>query len=313
MSRPLTPFACALAALTLTPAALATQPSEAPAPLSSPPLPQRGDDVLHLQDGTLLRGQIAERRPDGTVVIVLLTREVRTVPGEQIASVSHPTPPAPPAPLVPPPAPAAEEEDSLATLSPGEGRVPVVFRSEGAPVEVGLFLGTSETVEWTRRVRIRYHSTLCITPCTLYARPGRFPLWTGGEGLVSDDRTLMVPQGGLRVRLHGSSYNGRQGGTILALLGGIATGVGFGMAVVSGSSHSYSRDGGDGLLVGGGLVIGLGLTALVSGIVLLVQNPGGVASISPLERTAAGRTPPWNLGIAPLSEGGTMLGAALQF
>jgi hypothetical protein len=275
-------------------AAHAQTPSPTPLPFTDEP-----DDLVRLRDGTRLRGRIAERRADGTLVMVLLTGETRSIP----ATAIEPLPPPPPAI-----GPSREDDEAPAVLVPTPGRVPLLVESTGGPLQVGY--GISEMVgniSLTGSVTTRRE--LCQTPCTLYVRDGLFRLYTGGPNRWDRTTYLMIPTTGKRVRMHAGTMAGRVGGVAM-MIGGIAA-IGIsGFALLLTTGH---RSDGPSPAAIGGMIAGAGM--LAGGIVLNVVNPIGLASHGPLESPAtAERAQPlrWQLGAAPLPGGG-VAALALQF
>jgi hypothetical protein len=276
----------------------ASASDEPPAPVVAPS-PRAGGDLLRLHDGTLLRGQIAERRPDGTITLVLLTGEARTIPGEQIASVTGATT----SPSPPPPPPGTEQDRGPAlTREPRSGRVPLQIESTGEPLTVGMPFGPSAAQ--TGRM-------LCQTPCTVYVYPGSVAVWTGGPNMRASALTIQVPQGGYRVRLRAASVSGGIIGQYVAVLGGIgvlAGGIAFGASLEGGQLRSGTlMAAGGGALLGGGGLLALGLW-------LYFSNQPGAQSEGPLEpRRASARVPVqrWSLEAMPLPGGGLLAAGAV--
>jgi hypothetical protein len=268
----------------------------------------QGDDIVRLRSGAMLRGRIAERSADGSAVLVLVTGEVRTLRGAEIDSVTNTATPTPP-----PEADLSDPRDELPILTrPAPGRVPVVFESPREDLQVGLSGGTTRTLNAV----IETHETLCLTPCTLYVRPGMsLPYWSGGmmwnglELFTGGTFNLAVPPEGLRVRLRAGARNGYTGGFMLTAFGGALTtaaGVTFALGVMDKSEP---------LTVIGGVALAGTLAMLTGGIVMLVQNRGGVASREPLRARAERDASALSVRLigAPLPEGGAVAGLAIQF
>jgi hypothetical protein len=275
--------------------------------------PAGADDVLQLRDGTLLRGQIAERRPDGTTVIVLLTGEVRTIPGEEIASASTvplapPPPPAPPAPV----SPAASflttssfDEIEQALRTPGPGRVPLRVESVGREQSVGIALGRVAQPGLPAPMATTLYREVCQTPCTLHVRPGAFALWTGGNGVASITTQVRVPHDGTRVIMRAPSAAVWKTAPYVAAVGGAMMMTG-GMILGMSLTETFRSDLGVGLGITG---LAVGGVAAITGLVLLSKNPWGILRQQRLEFEPASR---WSVGAAPLP-GGAALAGAVQF
>jgi hypothetical protein len=292
-------LSCALAALTASAPALATPPSGAPALPPPPPgaASSGTDDVLLLRDGSMLRGRIAERQPDGTTVILLITGEVRTVPGDQLAA--PPTMALPP----PPPPPAVEDEGPALSLRARPGRVPLMLESTGAPLSVGRPVSTATVVDVLGSSTLSLGEPLCSAPCTLYVRPGTVTVWSGGNGLRSDVAHLQVPEGGLRARLRAGSSNAFSIGQSLTWSGGSSAVSGVLLLALVQSGFWPAEYGN----ILAGISLGIGAVMLGIGIPLIVANRVGVEEQGPLESgrpRRRRRTAEWSFGGSPLPGGG---------
>jgi hypothetical protein len=293
-------------ALAAAQAAPTDAPSSSVAPTVAGASPGVGDDVLRLRDGTVLTGTIAERRPDGTTVILLLTGEVRTVPGDAIL----PDAPSFVAPLAE--VPLTDADTSLATLEPAPGRVPLRVRSIEGPIAVGMPLGSEEReLSIAGSVTVRHYGQLCTTPCTLYVRPGTFPLWSDGPGLMKIEQEIYVPRGGLDLRLHASSIVAHGFGIALTILGGLGASVSVPLLVAETNNpyHLYFHE--DTGVAIAATVVAVSALMHIGGVLLWSLTPGNIASQWPL-RSSAASAPRWRVGAAPLP-GGAAVTALLTF
>jgi hypothetical protein len=202
-------------------------------------------------------------------------------------------------------------------LTPKPDKVPVVVESEGAPLTVGVQTGGGSFYGFglaNGRVgfvggQSEIHSVLCQTPCTLYARPGYLPLWTGGgsrRALISE---LYVPTEGMWLRMHAPSIAGFVSGVGLV-------GVGAGLLVTAAVVLPLATDADtgqpcyepttcrDGTLVFGGV----GLAMVVGGAWLLIANRSGVATARALRSGA----PLLTVSGAPM-QGGAVVAGAIRF
>ncbi len=230
---------------------------------------ERGaDDVVVLNDGTMLRGHVAEMKPGEMVTLVLHTGQTRVIAWSQIRSTSGPSFPSESATV-------DERDDNY--LAPGPGKVPVRVESTGKRQDVGVVEGAISA----GYLSIGYGREVCRTPCTMYVRPGELTLHTSGPGLVAHNEALSIPPGGLAVRVRAASAWGRFGGVMLISLGAAAILTG---AIMMGLAPVMSSTNGDdtNTLIGGGATLGAGALLTSGGIVLLVKNRSGVAEEQPL-------------------------------
>ncbi len=247
------------------------------------------EDVIALRDGTILRGRVAEMRPGDHVEIVLLDGRTQTVPWSEIVSSAGPS------------FPQAQARQQAADrwLKPSLGREPVIVESTGKSMAVGVLQSRpmigqeSETFsdgglnieQLTTDWQSRSGMIVCTsTPCQLYARPGELQIQTSGQGILSSTAEVTVAPGGLRVKMRAPTVAGRHlGGVLLgASLAGLITGpLLFGMGAAF-SGDKFSQDAVTINYALGGIFLGAGVITAVPGIILLVLNRPGVASIEPL-------------------------------
>ena len=166
-------------------------------------------DVVQLRDGTTLQGRIIEIRPTNTLTIVMADGSPRVIALRDIVTARGPEftipeqPVAPAASRVPPAATTPVEPTASNDLrDPGPGRVPVIVESAGAQVTVGEAFGFVPRSGVVGR-------DLCLSPCTLYVRPGLFSLRTTGAP-VPPTTQLDVPPTGLRVTVRPVRHPGAQ-------------------------------------------------------------------------------------------------------
>lgn len=268
--------------------------SQAPAAQSATPL-----DSVALRDGTILRGHVTIMRPGTDLTIVLLDGTARTVTWSDVRSTDGPAfafaNPSTSALTVPPAPPTTPLETDL--RDPGPGRVPIVLESVGTRVSVGESMGA--LTGWNARVPLA-HQELCFTPCTLYVRPGLFPLFVGGDGIVPTIVRLDVPPTGLRLRLR-SPRTAMIGGMLAVEVGALLTAtVGLDLLIFQPRSSATGPD--PGWEAAGWTLIaagGIGLIADFVGFGLALRN--GVASSSPLDAHAP--APRWMPSLAPVRDG----------
>jgi hypothetical protein len=225
-------------------------------------------DTLTLSDGTVLRGHATELKPGDHVELVLLDGRVQTVAWNEIVASDGPSFPFDPA---------------AAFLAPGPGRVPLEVDSSVAA-----------------RIGVHPQPDLggpCIpvcasTPCTLYVAPGDLRLDVSGEGVVAYATEVVVPASGARISLKPGNAAESAAGTRLiiasiplTIAGAVLAGVGSTMGhepSFSGTKLSYSDNRAPMEGVGGAMV-GVGVGALVSGIVLVARSHSGSESLQPLD------------------------------
>jgi hypothetical protein len=260
--------------------------------------PTPAEDVVTLRDGSVLRGRAREVRVDESVVLMLPSGETRAIPWPQVTSATGPSfqptaapPAAPAAPPPPPPETAADLEAREAELAtedfrrPAPGRVPLVVESPDRVQVVGVTLSVTAVGTGVESQLITRHRELCRTPCTLYVRPGAFPLYTGGLGVVEATSDLAVPPHGARVQVHAPSetltraYTMAGGVSLALMLGGIAVA---GLGDFLGNNDA----------VVGGLVTGLvAFPIFLGSLALSLSTPSGVRSLTPLAPGATARAP----------------------
>lgn len=275
---------------------VASAQTMAAVPITSPP--STAENVITLRDGAILRGRIVDLRP-GQYVIVVTAGGNRTVAWSDIARADGPSFPggylAEPDPDAAPVAPADYRH-------PGAGRVPLAIESAGVPLEISeSFAAENEGDGFTSQT---IGGTLCTTPCTLYVAPTAFALRSRARGIRANRVTVTVPAEGLRLRLRASSSTRFYGG-IGAIAGGSAfAAVGLALTTYAAFVPSVSRIPGTPyrgpvaapFYAAGGIFLGLGVAALVTGIVLAVGAPSGIASSSPF---ANPRGPQLSFGASP--------------
>jgi hypothetical protein len=278
--------------------------AQSAAPPSASPL-----DSVALRDGTILRGHVTVMHPQVDLTIALLDGTSRTIAWADIRATDGPAfafaaGPAPVPPPMPPPPPSAPVENDL--RDPGPGRVPIVLDSIGARLALGTF---NDVVHWSSRTPMP-HQEVCFSPCTLYVRPGLFPLYIGGDGIVPGIARLDVPASGMRVHLR-SPRTAAMVGLLVGTVGSILSSVaGIEMVVFAprdAVTHRYD----DGWRNAGYTFIGLGVVALVAnlvGIGFAVRQ--GVASSEPLAPSNV--LPSLRIGVMPERDGATV-GASVRF
>jgi hypothetical protein len=129
-------------------------------------------DEVRQTDGTLLRGVIVERVPDGHVVILLPTGETRRLEASDVEYAGPRRLPGPPAPAqaAPPPPPAPPSSEVPVRWAPDNPGL-VLLRQAGSGSGVasgprgGFFVMES-----------RYYQTLCNGPCEVQVPRGRHEL-----------------------------------------------------------------------------------------------------------------------------------------
>jgi hypothetical protein len=261
--------------------------------------PREAADVLRLRDGSTLHGQIIERQIDGTTVIVLVTGEVRTIPGAELDTATV-------AALEPATEP-AEVTGPVFVLRPQPGRVPLVLQSNGPPLSVG----GETTVRLPEMLGDGIGGApLCTTPCTLYVRPGPVVLWSGGQDREPSTTHLEVPASGLSVRMRSVSnmafvraVSWVLNGSLLIIAGGAIAGF---PIITPFLSNEESLALGLGIIGGGAALITLGAFQIHG-------SRTGAESQTPLGDSARRETPRrWTAGVVPLP-GGALFGGGIVF
>jgi hypothetical protein len=279
-------------------------------------------DTVVAWDGTVYRGQVAELKPGRSVSIVLLNGQTRTIPWSEIKSTHGPSfesSGAPP-PTAPPPmasSPMAEPDvDPLLTTGPG--RVPLeVDSATERHITVSVPTGGAQGVGYgfggSFSISVMSYRRLCISPCTLYVRPGLFTLNTAAD--VSYNTSIDVPAGGVAVKMHTPTRWRGIGGAMLAAGGGSLVLVGILVAAVGpvlALDSNGNRDAGaaSGYYAGGAVTALVGAGMIGGGIYLILTNHRGVAERRELNRPSE----QWQVNVAPAAtRGGGTLAASLRF
>jgi len=141
-------------------------------------------EEFRLPDGTSFRAQVLERRVDGTLLVRLVTGELRivfsrTLPAAQPAQPAEPMLYFAPAVEAPRPVAVLPFPGYASETTPGvPGTVPVTITStDPEPYRVGFPLGQYQENWSTHSIIVRVRREVCQSPCTLYLPPGRHRLW----------------------------------------------------------------------------------------------------------------------------------------
>lgn len=178
-----------------------------------------------------------------------------------------------------------DEDLQQANLAPGPGRQPLRIEAQGQPVKLTVPAQLGLVRFQDQRAHVTMGTTLCDAPCTLYQPPGPFAVRSEGAGSVLVVHEVNLPErpGGHLLRLRRSSERGllagqvlTVGGGLLALIGGGALGL---SALINSPTLASARSASQ---IGGGVVLGVGLAALVPGILLWQRSRPGVAEVLPL-------------------------------
>lgn len=254
-------------------------------------------DLVILKSGGILRGTISELDPNGRVVIVLVTGDVRTIEMDQVEYAG-------PASKAPEPGSKKdrertvteieeallegdyEEEDqeggtsergktgraSIDTSTAAEVR----FVSEKPGLKVHVHVGSSEVTVHLRSVTVESYETLCVTPCTVHLRPGsyRFGISKDGADPTGADDFVEVVNGSTVEVEHRSHAGTRAAGWLTMIGGALAGGAMLIMAsnkcdVADENCESY-----DTALAGAGIVI-LSVGAVIGYVLINKKDEAG--------------------------------------
>jgi hypothetical protein len=244
----------------------------------APARAQSDVDAVTLRDGAILRGHVAEIRPNQSVTIVLLTGETRVVRWSDFVAGSGPSfpgttlAPPPQQPAIGPPqliyeSPTYPEQ---AFLKPGPGRVPLMVESAtGKKIFVGVPIGGTTVIGFGMSATA--HRRLCDGPCTLYVPTGNFTFNTTAND-VSYDTDVDVGPRGVRLKMRTPS-RGRSFGGIAMVSSGGALGIIGGTLLAFGGGRSDENS----WYGAGGALLGVGVGLLAGGIYLLATNTRGIA------------------------------------
>ncbi|MEZ4390821.1 MAG: hypothetical protein R3A48_06960 [Polyangiales bacterium] len=98
-------------------------------------------------------------------------------------------------------APASAQSPAVDFATRAPGRVEVLLRSSGAPLNVVVERRVERTLEEARARGVVLGAARCRTPCTVWVPPGRLRLRSNGPGIRGTDEDLEVPDGGAVVRV----------------------------------------------------------------------------------------------------------------
>ncbi len=272
---------CAIARVANAQATADAPPPPQPASVAPPNVAMTGrddDDAVRLRDGSMVRGRIAERRPDGTLIFVLLTGETRTLPGEMIVSVGRVA-----GPRAAPPASNGDDTEDLTQSRPGT--LPLAVTSVGPTLRVGHSTNVSGTPGTLYTpVGQAVHRDHCSTPCTLFVAPGLFRLWTGGPNIAGTTSLVDVRAGGVAVRMHAPSAATWAVSPHLLWIGPMLALAGATMIVVA----RVLRPPVDALLGAGIPTAAVGLGITIGGAVWLGSSAFGIESQRPYSESTSG-------------------------
>ncbi len=264
--------------LTLTPAA-----AEAAKPQTT--------DLVELQNGGMIRGQIMVMTPGEKVVIQVAGEdEPRTIPWSEVSDVQRGEATAKRAPRD------DDDDDDDERAEQRRPRVRVHIETDDDEVVLTEHVRTGTVVTPYGAIVGWKSNTVCSNPCgeSVSARRGALYTVGGSDIPESDVFALDAYEGDVTLRVDGGSPALLGWGATLTTLGalGLLTGAVFapiGVAVDSSTGDDF-RDAGIGLLVGGAV-------SLAAGIVMITQGDTEV-EIAPRARAAAARerAPRWWLG-----------------
>lgn len=161
------------------------------------------------------------------------------------------------------------EEERRRMLTPGPGLLPLRVHADGPPVSVTVAAQRGYQVDQFERKALVLGTTVCQTPCTLYQPPGTVPLLFFGNGSVPHIVAAELAGEGRDLSLSASSTARLFSGQVLAIGGALATVIGAALLGTSTALTSPSLEGAQrGTRIGGGLVLGLGVAALIPGAIL---------------------------------------------
>ena len=227
-----------------------------PAPPAVASVPAAGGDVIELTTGGLLRGTLIDAIPNGHARIQLVTGEIATVPWQDIAHIER-------APGAPSPAPAA-----VPAAAPEGPDDKVYVHIEGSDVAQRQRDTTGDHRHW---------DDVCSAPCDQLL-PLRYTYRIAGAGLRNSGPFGLSVQKGERETLNvdEGSKAGFVLGIVGASVGSFAATIGLlvvllNAIVESADAISSTPNDGNGEAVGW-TITGVGVAALVGGIVLMVTN-----------------------------------------
>jgi hypothetical protein len=251
-----------------------------PASTAAPPPAAVGGDVIELKSGGVLRGTLIDAIPNGHARMQLVTGEVATVPWQDVARIDRSSS----SPAIPPPAaPAAQDEK-------------VYVHIEGSD-DAQLQRDTGDRRHW---------DNVCSAPCDQFVS-ARYTYRIGGPGIRNSGPFGLTAPDGSRETLtvDEASKPSFVLGIVGVSLGSVVMSVGLVVVLLNAavdatdSAFNSTPDNGNGEAIGW-TVAGVGLAALVGGIVLIATNarsgvqqaPAGGSAARPAP-LASGTLPPW--------------------
>jgi hypothetical protein len=274
--------------------------------------------TVQLQNGTIYSGELVEWVPEDHVTLRLITGEIHRIPWSELALQPQQPPPGAPPPVAPPSAP-------LLVVPPPPIPPPDAFYPPGgvgAPPPAGTLLTIRSTNPHAQLTQITgggyvvgygygrpygYGAativawrTICTTPCNQVV-PSGGSYRIAGPGIVPS-RPFVLSPGSAELHVKAGRIGARIGGLFLTVLGGPSVIIG---ASLLGFSRTFDEgspfyDPGEraAFRAGGGVLLGVGLGALVAGIatlatsgtrVRIVNTPGGAPNPVSL-RLSSGQT-----------------------
>lgn len=208
-------------------AAPSTPAPSTPAP--STPEPCTAPDIVRLKDGGLLRGQISELVPGGTVTIVTITGGTRVL---KMADVVYAGPTAQDSQAALPPAPPPPGQQGAAdgqyrpyvTVHAPEARIRFRSTEDG----ITFYRHASSVYSEGRSVSVysRGYEQICTAPCEASLPSGKEMIAIGhGNAEPTDVSQVTLPPGDSQLRLTIERHPGRRKAGIAVIIAGPAVAI----------------------------------------------------------------------------------------
>jgi hypothetical protein len=228
-----------------------------------------GGDVIYMKNGGILRGTIVDAIPGAQARIQLATGEIATVPWPDINRIEHAETPRPSAPPPPGTGNAAGPTAAPSTRATSAAADAMVWVRLDGSDDARLEQDTTGSGDW----RI-----VCQAPCDRQLSNAKDYRITGGGMKNSAVFNLRGQQGDHEtVTVSSASKAWFVVGIVLVPVGGLVTLVGLmvglvGSLVSTAATSPSDRVSGDNMAHAGWITAGIGVAALVGGIVLIVSN-----------------------------------------
>jgi hypothetical protein len=262
--------------------------------------PPGGDDEVTLRNGGMLRGTVVSVEPGRELAIVVQgSSEVRHIPWAQVDQVNRgkfraqAAPPAPPPPPGPPMAPPSAYAPTPVTPH-------VHIQSDAPELQLHEVMAQVTGVVWGGGwATLTASRPVCTAPCDqiIDAHQGQ-SFFVAGPGIPKSSQFQLAGRGPeVNLDVKAGSTGLRVGGIVVTGIGGAAIAIGIALLAVGFTAPTDTIDANGNLVttqgnqsfqIAGGVTLGLGVGALVGGIVMIVQGGTKYQFLAPGQQSARG-------------------------